>query len=143
VFKDNLILLRKRKGYSQEKVAEKMGISRQAYAKWENGLTMPTLDKASKLAELYEVSLDSLMKTVSYEGIGIIPPAPVNKKIWGSITMGERGQVVIPKDVRDQFGLKSGDRLVILTNEDGIAILPAEMFEARLAALMDQLNQKL
>lgn len=120
-----------------------MGISRQAYAKWENGLTMPTLDKASKLAELYEVSLDSLMKTVSYEGIGIIPPAPVNKKIWGSITMGERGQVVIPKDVRDQFGLKSGDRLVILTNEDGIAILPAETFEARLAALMDQLNQKL
>lgn len=143
MFKDNLILLRKRKGYSQEKVAEKMGISRQAYAKWENGLTMPTLDKASKLAELYEVSLDSLMKTVSYEGIGIIPPTPVNKKIWGSITMGERGQVVIPKDVRDQFGLKSGDRLVILTNEDGIAILPAETFEARLAALMDQLNQKL
>ena len=35
--KDNLILLRKLNGYSQEDIAEKIGISRQAYGKWEGG----------------------------------------------------------------------------------------------------------
>ena len=52
MLKDNLRMLRKLKGYSQEKIAEKIEISRQAYAKWENGATTPDIEKAAQLAEV-------------------------------------------------------------------------------------------
>ena len=57
----NLNTLRKQMGYSQEEVAEKIGVSRQAVAKWENGETVPDLDNTVALAELYGVSIDNLM----------------------------------------------------------------------------------
>lgn len=38
MLKENLVMLRNIQGYSQEEVAEKVGISRQAYAKWESGV---------------------------------------------------------------------------------------------------------
>ena len=48
MLKDNLIALRKLNGYSQGQVAEKIGITRQAYAKWENGSTVPDIGKVSQ-----------------------------------------------------------------------------------------------
>ena len=96
MLKENLIMLRKLNGFSQEQIAEKINISRQAYAKWESGATVPDIDKAALLAQVYDVSLDSLLKTESTEGVGQIPPAPRGKNIWGSVTIGERGQIVIP-----------------------------------------------
>ena len=63
MLKDNLVMLRRMNGYSQEHVAEKIGISRQAYAKWESGATIPDIEKASLLAQMYGVTLDSLLKT--------------------------------------------------------------------------------
>ena len=50
MLKENLVMLRRLGGYSQEQVAEKIGISRQAYAKWETGATVPDVDKAAALA---------------------------------------------------------------------------------------------
>ena len=135
MLKDNLVMLRKLNAYSQEQIAEKIGISRQAYAKWESGATVPDIDRAARLAQVYGVSLDSLMKTENVEGIGILPPGPEGKNIWGSVTLGERGQIVIPKAARDHFGLKGGDRLIVLSDENGIALLPAEFFEQKLRQL--------
>lgn len=43
MLKENLRILRNLNGYSQEQIAEKIEISRQAYAKWENGQTTPDL----------------------------------------------------------------------------------------------------
>ena len=129
MLKDNLIMLRKLNGYSQEQVAGKIGISRQAYAKWENGLTTPDLEKASMLAKVYGISIDSLMESEEGDSTSIIPPAPPGKNIWGTVTIGERGQIVIPKAARDRFGFKSGDRLVVVSDEVGIALLPTEFFE--------------
>ena len=60
MLKDNLIMLRKLNSYSQEQIAEKINISRQAYAKWESGATVPDIDKAAALAQVYGVTLDSL-----------------------------------------------------------------------------------
>ena len=99
MLKDNLISLRKLNGYSQGQIAEKIGITRQAYAKWENGSTVPDVDRASQLAKLYGISIDSLMDG-SDNSASIIPPAPPGKNIWGTATMGERGQIVIPKAAR-------------------------------------------
>jgi len=137
MLKDNLVMLRKLNGYSQAEVAERIGISRQAYAKWENGTTTPDVDKASQLAKIYNMSLDDLMRDGQSNSASIIPPAPPGKNIWGTVTIGERGQIVIPKAARDRFGFKSGDRLVVLSDEVGIALLPAEFFEKKMQEYME------
>ena len=140
MLKENLIMLRKLNGYSQEQVAEKIGISRQAYAKWESGATIPDIDRAALLAQVYGVSLDSLMKTERVEGLGMLPPAPRGKNIWGSVALGDRGQLVIPKAAREKFSLKAGDRLIVASDENGIALIPAESFEKKMQELMDLLS---
>ena len=83
MLKDNLAVLRKLNGYSQEEIAEKIGISRQAYAKWGQGSTIPDIEKCSLLAEVYGTTIDSLIKTqeaeaiVTYERIGHEHDLPV------------------------------------------------------------------
>ena len=142
MLKDNLIMLRKMNGYSQEQIAEKIGISRQAYAKWESGATVPDIEKASQIAEVYGVTIDGLMKTESLNGIGTLPPAPQGKNLWGTVTLGDRGQIVIPKPARDKFGLKGGDRLIVATDEVGIALFPAEFFENKMQEFMKELSKE-
>jgi AbrB family looped-hinge helix DNA binding protein len=138
MLRDNLLTLRSLHGYSQEEIAEKIGISRQAYAKWESGATIPDIDKCQRLAQVYGVSIDSLVKTETVEGLGTIPPAPKGKNIWGSVTINERGQLVIPKAARDRFGLTGGQRLIVLSEDgEGLALVPAEIFEERMKAALD------
>ena len=137
MLKDNLAMLRNMHGFSQEELAEKINISRQAYAKWERGDTIPDVEKCSRLAEIFGVSIDSLVKTERVEGLGVLPPAPKGKNIWGSVTINDRGQIVIPKAARDQFALTGGQRLIVLSDEDGIALIPAEKFEARMKAVLE------
>ena len=141
MLKDNLVMLRKLNGYSQELIAEKIGISRQAYAKWESGATIPDIDKAAMLAQVYGVTIDSLMKTETVDGVGIVPPAQKGKNIWGTVTLGDRGQIVIPKAARDRFGMKGGDRLIVGSDEVGIALIPAEYFESKMQEVMDRLSE--
>ena len=137
MLKENLAMLRKMHGFSQEEIAEKIGISRQAYAKWETGSTIPDIEKCSLLAEVYGTTIDSLIKTETVEGVGMIPPAPKGKSIWGSVTINDRGQLVIPKGARDKFGLTGGQRLIVGGDEMGIALIPADKFEGLLKKAMD------
>ena len=143
MLRDNLVMLRKLNNFSQEQIAEKIGISRQAYAKWESGATVPDIDKAALLAQVYGVTLDGLMKTETIDHVGIIPPAQQGKNLWGTVTIGERGQIVIPKVVREKFQLKGGDRLIVASDEVGIALIPAEYFEIKMREIMDKLAEKL
>jgi len=55
-----LLALRKQNGYSQEELAEKLGISRQAVSKWERGDASPDTDNLIALAKIYNISLDKL-----------------------------------------------------------------------------------
>ena len=141
MLKDNLVMLRKMNGYSQEQIAEKIDISRQAYAKWESGATVPDIEKAGLLADVYGVTVDSLLKTETADGVGVIPPAPRGKNIWGSVSLGERGQVIIPKAARDHLGMSGGDRLIVVSDEHGIALIPADYFEGRMRALMEMISE--
>ena len=143
MLKDNLVMLRKVNGFSQEQISEKIGISRQAYAKWESGATVPDIEKASALAQVYGVSLDSLLKGEDVEGMGNLPPAPQGKNIWGAVTVGDRGQIVIPKAARDKFGLKGGERLIVASDEHGIALIPADYFESKMRELEAMISGKL
>lgn len=62
ILADKIILLRKKCGWSQEQLAEQLGISRQSVSKWESGMSIPDLDKIIKLSTLFEVSTDYLLK---------------------------------------------------------------------------------
>lgn len=137
MLKDNLLVLRNIHGFSQEELAERIGISRQAYAKWESGATVPDIEKCARLAEVYGTTIDSLIRTESEEGMGMIPPAPRGKNIWGSVTISDRGQIVIPKGARDRFGLTGGQRLIVLSDEQGIALVPAEAFEENMKRALE------
>lgn len=61
-FSIKLQKLRKEHGWSQEELAGRCDVSRQAISKWESGQTMPELDKLLRLGELFDVSIDYLMK---------------------------------------------------------------------------------
>ena len=62
---ENLIMLRNLKGMTQEQIAEVIGISRQAYAKWESGETVPDIAKCDRLAGFYQIKMDDLMHKVA------------------------------------------------------------------------------
>lgn len=126
----NLVFLRKANGMTLEEVADKIGVSRQAVAKWENGDSIPDILNCVSLANLYDVSVDDLLH---YDGkTEEASIAPKGKHLFGTTVIGERGQIVIPKQARDLLGLKAGDTLVVLGDENpgtkGIALLPSELF---------------
>ncbi|MTI56588.1 helix-turn-helix transcriptional regulator [Geosporobacter ferrireducens] len=119
----NLKNLRKFHRYTQEEIADKIGVSRQAVAKWENGETIPDISNCIALAELYGVTLDDL---VNYkEEKGEKGPQPKGKHIFGLVKVGERGQIVIPKKAREIFRIEAGDSLLVLGDEaqGGLAIM--------------------
>ena len=130
MFKDNLIQMRKMSRMTQEDIAEKLGVARQTVAKWEAGETIPDLDRCKLLAELFGVSLDDLANYEPEDNLGLGVP-PKGKHIFGLVTVGEKGQIVIPAKARKLFDISAGDRLVILGDEgQGLAVIKAESFLA-------------
>lgn len=59
---NNLFNARKKKGMSQEEIAEKLGVSRQTISKWETDETLPDIRQSKRLAVLYGLSLDELIE---------------------------------------------------------------------------------
>ncbi len=64
---DRIQNLRKSKGISQEELADKMGVSRQAVSKWESEQSMPDLDKVIIMSDYFEVTTDYLLKGIENE----------------------------------------------------------------------------
>ena len=58
---EKIYTLRRKRGLSQEQLAEKIGVSRQAISKWEGGLSTPELDKLKALSEYFQVTMDELI----------------------------------------------------------------------------------
>ena len=59
---DKIKNARIQKGYTQEQVAENLLVSRQTISNWENGKSLPDIISIIKMSELYEISLDEMMK---------------------------------------------------------------------------------
>jgi AbrB family looped-hinge helix DNA binding protein len=138
---DNLRYLRSRSGLTQEQVAEYIGVSRQAVAKWERGESLPDILNCEALADLFEVSLIDLVRhDAQQEGL---PIPPRNKHIFGVVTIGERGQIVLPKKARDTLGLQPGDTLVVLGDTSpmgqGIALIASEVFMKMTGAALEEI----
>jgi AbrB family looped-hinge helix DNA binding protein len=51
------------------------------------------------------------------------------KYLFGVVKVGERGQIVIPKEAREQYDIKAGDSLMVLGDNKGIAMLKTEVFQ--------------
>lgn len=62
---EKIYTLRKKSGLSQEQLAEKLNVSRQAVSKWESGISMPESEKLILLSEFFGVSVDDLIKDKS------------------------------------------------------------------------------
>ncbi len=54
------------------------------------------------------------------------------KYIFGVVKVGDRGQIVIPKDAREIYGIKAGDSLLVLGDKKGMAILKTEIFQDKI-----------
>ncbi|MBQ9001067.1 MAG: helix-turn-helix domain-containing protein [Eggerthellaceae bacterium] len=132
----NIQATRQAAGLTQEQLAAKVGVSRQTVAKWEAGETSPDLEHAATLADALGCTVDTLANFDS-EGTGLAVP-PRGKHLFGSVKVGERGQIVIPKEAREVFGISPGDKLVVLGEEgQGIALCKEEEFMAGVAAVME------
>lgn len=118
----NLKFLRRQFGFSQEEVAEKINVSRQSVAKWENGDSLPDIIKCGELASLYETTVDCLLNYSISESYA--PPSESDGKyVFGIVKVGERGQIVIPKAARQAFDINAGDKLIVVGDiNKGIAI---------------------
>ena len=61
MFNENLKIIRKAKGYTQEELAIKIHVVRQTISKWEKGLSVPDADTLSKLADVLEINVSELL----------------------------------------------------------------------------------
>lgn len=114
---ENIRRLRQKFGYSLEKEAEIIGVSRQSLTKWENNITQPGIDKVIKLAELYNISLDEL----------VLHPVEINISVNGSYqgnhfieraVIDEQFSVHLSSQVQKVFNLKPGDSLLMMGDRD-------------------------
>ena len=128
MFGDNIVQLRKLHNMTQEDLADKVGVTRQSVAQWESGRTCPNLTQSKAIADAFEVTLDDLVEFESADNLGLNVP-PKGKHLFGLVTVGDKGQIVIPAKARKLFDIKQGDKLVVLGDESqGIAIVKAESF---------------
>lgn len=85
-FNEKLVILRKQHNLSQEQVAEKLGVARQTISKWELGETTPEMDKLIIMSELYNITLDELMKEEN-EGKVVNDPNNTNSQKLAGMTI--------------------------------------------------------
>lgn len=78
---DRIQYLRKQNGLSQEELADKIGVSRQAVSKWESEQSTPDLDKIIVMSDLFEVTTDYILK-------GIEPFSTTSKKTIKALYLG-------------------------------------------------------
>ena len=135
---ENIKKRRKELNYSQKKVAEYLGISQQAYSKYENNLNSFNFETALKLGEILEISLDDLgldyrssgenNTAPDYSNIKGIMPLPEMRKVplLGAIACGEpiyreeNEWISLPTDIKADFCLRcEGDSMINARINDG------------------------
>lgn len=124
-FADNVIELRKYHDYSQEELAEKIGVSRQTLSKYETGESLPDIEKCKLMADVFGVTVDDLISfdKLKDDNLGLGVP-PKGKHVFGMVKVGDKGQIVIPAKARKIFDIGPGDNLIVLGDEgQGIAII--------------------
>ena len=123
----NLQKLRKQKNLTQEALAEAVGVARQTIVKWEGEESTPDLEMSGRLASALGVTLDDLVNAPQDELDS--RPGMRGKHMFGLVTVGDKGQIVIPVRARRVFNIRPGDQLMVLGDENsGIALVDARFF---------------
>ena len=102
ILADKVMALRKKNGWSQEELAEKLNISRQSVSKWESGASLPDIDKIIALSSLFGVSTDYLLKEELERLYGIKVLA-----VQADVSAGADNEAVVNnvvKQAMDTFG---------------------------------------
>lgn len=134
---DNLLYYRKILRLSQEETAERIGVSRQAYAKWEAGDTTPELKYCMTLANLFGITLDELVKTRD-----TVLEGPPGKHVLGVVTLEETGTLTLPPRAMQLLKIGPGDKLLLLADEkQGLALVSYSLYE-RFARRILQIDGK-
>ena len=63
------------------------------------------------------------------------------KYIFGVVKVGDKGQIVIPKDARKVYGIEPGDALMMLGDQKGIALIKTEIFQSVIDQAMEGLTK--
>ena len=63
------------------------------------------------------------------------------KYIFGVVKVGDKGQVVIPRDARKMYGINPGDALIVLGDQRGMALLKTEIFQSAIDRAMEGLSK--
>lgn len=58
------------------------------------------------------------------------------KYIFGVVKVGDRGQIVIPKEAREVYGIKAGDSLLVLGDSKGMAVIKTEIFQDKIDEML-------
>lgn len=125
---DNLRILRQKRGYTLEALAEIISVSRQTVAKWESADSYPDIINCTKLAALYKISLDELvnapLKEMMEEDF-----VTDDGKICGVTEVREDGAVMLPEPIMDMFSIRPKEKVLLLADRNqGLAILKCSMF---------------
>ena len=116
---NQLKFYRKQAGYTQEQIAEKIGVSRQAVAKWESGESMPDIESCIRLADFYGTTVDLLVRDLN-----LPEDVTAGKHVFGMCRMNDKGQITLPPECRKVFHLDTGDMILVLGDEAwGIALI--------------------
>ncbi|MGN0720658.1 MAG: AbrB/MazE/SpoVT family DNA-binding domain-containing protein [Anaerovoracaceae bacterium] len=69
--------------------------------------------------------------------------SPKGKHIFGLVTVGERGQIVIPKDAREIFAINPGDKLLVMGDEQqGLAIVKTDALQSFASFILEAMKKK-
>ena len=120
---DRLRQLRVKHKMTQEMLAEKLNVSRQTVAKWENSESVPDVMKCSDLAGVFGLELEDIavlflskQKQEDYR--------PSGKYIFGRCVLSDH-KVKIPQEAMDIFGIEEGDELLLMGDvKQGLALMP-------------------
>lgn len=111
ILAEKIMELRKKNGWSQEELANKLNVSRQSVSKWESAMSVPELDKILQLSEIFEVSTDYLLKDAN-EKADYVPGNPDETSVK-KVTM-EEAQKFIKARMEASVKIAMGVALCIL-----------------------------
>ncbi len=63
------------------------------------------------------------------------------KYIFGVVKVGDKGQIVIPRDARKIYDIKPGDALLLLGDQNGMALIKTEIFQSAIDKVMEELSK--
>lgn len=126
---EGLKQLRNMMRMTQEELAEKMNVSRQTVAKWENGESIPDVVKCSELSKIFNLSLDDIASFFIKKGDDN-RHNPKNKFFFGTCVI-HSNKIALPESALKQFDLNNGDELLLIGDTtQGLALVSKTGFAA-------------